>query len=278
VGRAERVTESRHPTFTREEVEEILRRATEHAKAASGDGIRQEELLEAAREAGIDTDSVQAAAAEIAAQREDRREREQATAELAEERRRGWRQSLTHFLIAGAFLTALNLVAVGGAWLFYVLASWGFFVALRGVRLLQPVDGAAIDRRVERTRRRRAADARRQQRKEAAEAWAERLRQQAEASARRADAAAHASRDFEDAVEKGVHALLGALARNIRALAARAAPPEPPASDFGRYVERQRAGDAAENPPPAKVRVELHPRAASDDEDDEATARRKRRR
>ena len=276
MGRAERVTESRHPTFTREEVEEILRRATEHAKAASGDGIRQEELLEAAREAGIDTDSVQAAAAEIAAQREDRREREQATAELAEERRRGWRQSLTHFLIAGAFLTALNLVAVGGAWLFYVLASWGFFVALRGVRLLQPVDGAAIDRRVERTRRHRAAKARREQRKRAAEEWAERLRREAEASARRVDAAARASRDFEDAVEKGVQALLGVLARNLRALAARAAPAEPRATDFGRYVERERA--AADPPPPPKVRVELHPRTAPPDEGEETSARRDRRR
>lgn len=284
MGQAARVTEKPQKTFTREEVEEILRRASEHAKAATDDGIRHEELLEAAREVGLDPSAIEAAAAELTAQRETKREHDEAKAELTEERRRGWVQGFVSYLLVGAFLTGLNLTVAPGLWLIYVLASWGLFVAMRGARLLFPVDEGKIEKRVEKKRKRRQAEERRAKMKREAEAWAERLRREVDASAKRADTAAQASRDFEDAVETGVQALLGVLARNIRDVAARAEENARRSdTEFNRYVDRRKREAGEPMPPPAKVRVEVHPRstAAADAEEEaarQADERRQRRR
>lgn len=255
-----RVADSR-PTFTREEVEEILRRATEHAKVATDDGIRHEELLEAAREVGLDPKAIEEAAAELEAQREQRRDEVEARAELTEERRRGFLSALTTYVVVGLFLAAINLTVASGPWAVWVLAIWGLFVGLRGSRLLFPVDPTRIEKRAAQKRKRREADARKAAARKEAEAWAERLRAEMQGSARRADQAARASRDFEDAVEKGVQALLGVLARNIREVAARAEETgRQRDSEFNRYVDRQKRTAGEPVGPPAKVRVELHPR------------------
>jgi hypothetical protein len=271
------VTEPSQKTFSREEVEEILRRASEHAKAATDDGIRHEELLEAAREVGLDPAAIEAAAAELHSQRELKRDHDEARVQLTEERRRGWLQSLLTYVLVGACLTALNLTVAPGAWLVWVLAMWGLFVGLRGARMLFPVDEGKVEKRVEKKRRRRQADERRAQLKREAEAWAERLRREVDASAARADSAARASRDFEDAVEKGVSALLGVLARNIRDVAERAE--RNSQTDFDRYVARQKRAAGEPVPPPAKVRVEVHPkRTAPTDAVEEALGRQDARR
>lgn len=273
-------------SFSRDEVEEILRRAADHAKAATGDGILHEELLEAAREAGLDPSAIDAAAAELTAQREDKRAFADAEAEIREERSRGFIQSLLTYLVVGGFLTAINLTVASGAWIIWVLAIWGLFVALRGSRLLLPPDRRKVEKRVEKGRRRRKAENERLQRKREAEAWAERLRSEMKASAERADHAARASRNFEEAVDSGVQALLGVLARKIRevAAAAEASERQRADTDFNRYVDRKKRAAGEDVPPPAKVRVELRPMRSSsaptpdEEEEEERDERRSSRR
>ncbi len=254
------VSGSRTPgSFTKDEVEEILRRATEHANAATGDGILHEELLDAAREAGLDPASIDAAAAELAAQREDRRDFTEARAEIEEERRRGFLQGLATYAVVGLFLAGINLTVAKGPWAIWVLAIWGLIIALRGTRLLFAPNADRIEKRVEKKRRKRSAAQRRAERREKANAWSQRLRDEMAASAQRADAAARASRNFEEAVDSGVQALLGVLSRKIRdaASAAEASERDRASSDFNRYVERQRRARGEAVPPPAQVRVEV---------------------
>jgi uncharacterized protein YhaN len=274
-------------TFTREEVEEILRRASDHANAATDDGILHEELLEAAREAGLDPASIDAAAADLEAQRADRQAVAEATAEITEERRRGFSSSLVTYLVVGLFLTGINLAVAPGPWLIWVLAIWGLFVALRGSRLLFAPDAGKVQRRVEKKRKRREADERKRRLKQEAQAWSERLRREMRSSASRADDAARASRDFEQAVDAGVQALLGVLARKVRdvAAAAEASERSRAQTDFDRYVDRQRRAQGSDVPP-ARVRVDVRPSPAKarvepvDGEvvDDEIAAARKRQR
>jgi len=264
------VSDSRNPgsytpsSFSRDEVEEILRRATEHANAATGDGILHEELLEAAREAGLDPASIDAAAAELAAQREDRRELTEARVEIEEERRRGFLQGLLTYFVVGLFLTGINLTVAKGPWAVWVLAIWGLFMALRGTRLFFAPNADRIEKRVEKKRRKRTAAQKRAERRDKATAWSQRLRDEMAASARRADDAARASRNFEEAVDSGVQALLGVLSRKVRdaAAAAEASERGRASSDFNRFVERQRRARGEPVPSPAQVRVEVTARAA----------------
>lgn len=272
-------------SFSREEVEEILRRASDHASTATDDGILHEELLEAAREVGLDPASIDAAAADIEAQRAERRDVAEATAEIEDERRRGFRSSLVTYLVVNVFLAAINFTVAPGPWLIWVLAIWGAFVALRGTRLLSAPDAGKVKKRVEKRRKRREAEARTKRLKQEAEAWSERLRREMRSSASRADDAARASRDFEQAVDSGVQALLGVLARKVREVAVAAEQNEQRrSSDFNRYVDRQRRSQGSDVPP-ARVRVDVRPAATKarvepvDGEvvDDDVAERRRRR-
>jgi hypothetical protein len=264
-------------SFSRDEVEEILRRAADHAKAATDDGIRHEELLQAAREAGLDPDAIDAAAGELEAQRADKRAYADAELQIKEERRRGFLQSLLTYLVVGGFLTAINLTVASGVWIVWVLAMWGLFVALRGSRLLLSPAPEKVEKRVLKQKKRRADEDRKNQRRRAAEAWAERLRNPPWAENQKsaapgnqksregkADDAARVSRNFEDAVDSGVQALLGIVARRIREVAAAAEASERRRqdTDFNRYVARKQRTAGDEVPPPARVRVEVGPARA----------------
>lgn len=264
-------------TYSREEMEEIFRRAAEQTQfAQSGaDAIRYEDLVAAAREVGIDPSSVAEVAQKVEAERhlvaQKADEDDIVRHELSERRHRARRGLLTYSIVT-AFLVALDFMTPGGPWAQWVALIWGLFVALRMGRAMLEPSRSERERIIGRETKRRAKKAREEQRRRAAEEWKLRLHAQQEAIRRelaqqeerrrerdrgRREAnreLERASREFEHAVEEGVTQLLTALAKRI----GDAARDELPKGDFGDFVrrERQRAsGVPAERPGP-RVRVE----------------------
>lgn len=264
-------------TYSREEMEEIFRRAAEHTQfAESGaDAIRYEDLVAAAREVGIDPSSVAQVAQKVEAERhlvaKKADEDEIVRHELSERRHRARRGLLTYSIVT-AFLVALDFMTPGGPWAQWVALGWGLAVALRMGRAMLEPSRSERDRIIGRETKRRAKKAREEQRRRAAEEWKQRLHAQQEAirrelaqqEERRRDRERErrqanrelerASRDFEHAVEEGVTQLLTALANRI----GEAARDELPKGEFGDYVrrERQRASGVPVDRPAPRVRVE----------------------
>src|SRR5690625_1544273 len=109
--------ESGTPRYSRDEVEEILRRAAERTHD-HGDALTHDELVSAAREAGIDVGALELAASELAIRRED----ERAVHAWDARRKRRFGSHAITFLIVIAGLVLLNLLT-GGPW-------WSLVVAL----------------------------------------------------------------------------------------------------------------------------------------------------
>ena len=290
-------------TYSREEMEEIFRRAAEHTQfAQSGaDAIRYEDLVAAAREVGIDPSSVAEVAQKVEAERHlvarKADEDEIVRHELSERRHRARRGLLTYSIVT-AFLVALDFMTPGGPWAQWVALIWGLFVALRMGRAMLEPSRSERERIIGRETKRRVKKAREEQRRRAAEEWKQRLHAQQEAirrelaqqEERRRDRAREqrqsnrelerASREFEHAVEEGVTQLLTALAKRI----GEAARDELPKGEFGDFVrrERQRASGVPVERPAPRVRVEPpaptppSPEVLDEREDDERRRRDRR--
>jgi hypothetical protein len=165
--------------YTRDEVEEILRRALETQPV---DSLSYEDLVEAAVEAGIDADDVEAAARQIEEEREIRFE---------EERVIGWRrkrflQSVYTYVVVNAGLFVIDIMSGPGWWVQWVLAGWGVALALGARRALLP------DR--------------------------ERIRQRAQrrlARRKRGQWERHVRKEVDRAIQVGVDALVDAAARKL---------------------------------------------------------------
>ena len=173
--------------YSREEVEAILDRAL---RARDLEGLSHEELVEAAREIGIDPSQIDEAALEV-------READAVVAleqSLLQQQRRDFGRHLLTYLVVNAFLFAMNTISGGTLWVWWVILGWGLGVALQGVKALFP-DRAALNRKARRHLEREA-----------------RRRQKEERKRRGRQAAA----GFESAVEAGVTALVDAIGRNIR--------------------------------------------------------------
>ena len=275
-------------TYTREEMEEIFRRAAEHTTFGSSgqngaDAIRYEDLVAAAREVGIEPQAVEQVARKIESERRDliqRGEADQIVQREYAQRRYKAKNSLLRFVVISAFLGALDATTPGGPWAHIVALCYGLFIALRWGRtlLFEPSesDREAI---LQRESRRRANEARRaqrlQERAERERARAEKkLRADAEARQFRSRLEAQqaavrreleqrhlrherhntAAREFESAVEEGVTALLHAVARRIELAAKNIDDVQNfPNGEFGKYVRGQR-GAPQENAP--RVRIE----------------------
>lgn len=142
------------------ERDEILRRAI--AAQEGSDDITHEELVDAAREIGIDPAKVEAAAAEISRERGRRAEESEDDAlvrtEVSRRRGRFGRHLLTYLIVNGA-LVAMNLLAGGAFWAIWPILGWGLGLALQAARALpgpSDEDREQILRRLSRRRARRA--------------------------------------------------------------------------------------------------------------------------
>lgn len=117
--------------YSREEVEEILRRALE---AQPLETLSHRDLVDAAVEAGIDAADVEAAARQIEEEREVRAEEQRIVAR----RRRSFLQNIYTFVVVNAGLFVIDVMAGPGWWVQWVLAGWGIFLALGARRALMP--------------------------------------------------------------------------------------------------------------------------------------------
>lgn len=265
----------REPRYTREEVEEILRRAAERMHAEGGtagldERLAHEELVDAAREAGIDPRAVEEAVGEVAEQRRDRL----AVQRWVAARRRRFASHLITWAVVNAGLFLVDLLSGGGWWFFWPLLGWGIFVALQGLRALRAPTPEQVQRVTRRERRRLEAERKREARRLEREARRDRDRAQRERRKR-------VERDFDRAVESGVTALMGVIANRIEA-AARASHAGPlPDTEFNRYVARRKQGAPTEPGGAAVARGEVArvasgagaPRVRVEERDDEGAGR-----
>lgn len=235
--------------WSREEMEEILRRAAERTHARE-DGLHHDDLVAAAREVGIDPGAIDEVADELG------REREERSAIERYDRRRRMRflGSLSVYAVVNTFLFLLDMITPGGPWFMWPLLTWGLFVAMQALRAARPADPEAVAEFSRRERRKREAEQRREAKRRAKE---ESRRREEERRERRREV----EKQFEHAVEEGVTALMSALASRIESAARAAAPPdERPLADteFNRFVAKQKRAERGEPEPPkasAQVRV-----------------------
>jgi len=232
------------PQYTDEEAREILERAIERGRT-DDTAFSHADLVEAAREVGIDPALVDEAAAGLHVELQ----RKQLLAQIRAHRREKFGRSLATYVIVNAFLVAIDLATGGGLWFYWPLLVWGLFIALTAVRTYLPTRAqeerqlAREERRLHKRRRRQEAAARARER----------------AAARRS-----AEREFDQAVEQGVTLLLAAAARHLAGVATHAAErsrPRPRAEDseFARYVDEHKHGTrgsrAASRTPAARAPV-----------------------
>lgn len=108
--------------YTDEEARTIFERALELDGQARSEGLRHDELLEAAREVGLSDETVEQAVQEMMLDRAARRAR----ATIIERRRRRFKNHLIPFLIVNAFLLLLNwFISPGIWWALFPLWGWG---------------------------------------------------------------------------------------------------------------------------------------------------------
>jgi 2TM domain-containing protein len=188
-------------TYTREEADEILRRALAGGQTSAGDGsgIGHDDLVAAAREVGIPADAIEAAAGQLGEHRivNERVER------LRKKKQRAF---VRHFIIYAIVNSGIFLFDWfdGGPWFFqFPLIVWGVLLLVLGVLQLAP-NMESLTRRAERElerERRRAA-------------------KQLRIAARTGRTAGGPGgvKAFEAAVEEGVNALMSAAAQAIRGL------------------------------------------------------------
>jgi hypothetical protein len=109
---------------SQEEVNAILRRALER-QGSTGDAITHEELIETAKELGIEPGSLEAAIVE----QRSVGEYEAARALYLVQRRQKFFEHLRSYLIVNFVLLVIDLVVTEGTWFFWPLFGWGIGVA-----------------------------------------------------------------------------------------------------------------------------------------------------
>lgn len=241
-------------SYTREEMEEIFRRAAERTQAQE-DAVRHEDLVAAAREVGIDPSTLDDALAELG----EEKTAEAAAARWTREARQRFVSHFSAYAIVMTFLGALNVLATPGIWwALYVGLAWGLGVAFSARRALLRPTTEQVERLLAREEKRAAKKAAREARRQAAEAWRRRWRElgdeakaAAEARKRRGSVLAQTEREIDRAIEEGVTALVAALGRRAanaaealgKELGAAGTAAPAPRTDFDRYVAEKKVAE-----------------------------------
>lgn len=149
--------------YSQEEVNAILRRALE--RQGSSSAITHDELIETAKELGIDPAALESAISE----QRTVGEYEAARAEYLVQRRQKFYEHLRSYLIVNFVLFVVDLVTSGGVWFFWPLFGWGIGVAFDASDTFWPkekdIDRGA--RRLMEKRARQEAELRKLERKNA---------------------------------------------------------------------------------------------------------------
>ncbi len=146
-------------TYTREEMDAILKRAIEREQAKS-EGISRDELIAAAAEVGIAPEEVEAAARELDAKKAENaagdQKRRESLAVVDENRaraiRRFWRQAVTYAGLS-LFFFAMNLQTHARWWIWAVLGM-GLSLSFRAAKTFFGEHDASDDGMSRRERRR----------------------------------------------------------------------------------------------------------------------------
>ena len=239
------------PTYTQEEVTEILKRAMKQ-QSIEKQGLSHEELIEMAGEVGIDCSAVESATAELAETRADERARREEALELSQERSRLFNAfvgALFTYLVLGGMLyfidrrSAAALGISGRSWGSPSPCSFACAAVIFPQRSLARRK-AREQRKAEKLQRKALREAKHQQLletfglrpsrpivspSEAGHFRVEPRRQDVEAQVNAG------AREFETAVQAGVAALLNVAARKIQEHAERASE-----GDRGGGVKRRR--------------------------------------
>ena len=123
--------------FTQDEVNAILRRAIDRQGGASSAGtVSYKDLIETARELGIDPSQLEAAMQE----QEEQGSTEAAREAWKKQRKQKFFQHLRSFVIVNLGLMVLNLVFGGPPWFFWPLFGWGIGLAFDAAETFFPKD------------------------------------------------------------------------------------------------------------------------------------------
>lgn len=228
--------------YSAAEVQEILRRAAEKT-AAQSDDLEHDELVAAAREAGLDPAAVEAAAAEVHAGRS----REDAGRELREKKRKGFLSHLSAYLIVNVALVLMSLLVTGRPWSAAVAIGWGIGLAFHLLSAFREptkdeiqefvLEREARDKALERVRDKLASKQREHEERQRDRDAKEQKRQEKQ---RRKEKIAEASEALESAVEKGVAAALEAAAAQLDQLTKQGQPQGQPPTEFSKYVQEKK--------------------------------------
>src|ERR1700683_2183619 len=159
--------------FTQEEVNTILSRAVERQNPSAG-GLTYAELIDTARQAGIDPAAIDEAVSELQTGRVTAAEDEEVNAELARRMWRSWRRFSLHFTVFVMFsvlITVINLEQGGEQFYPIPILSWGIVIALPFMAVLFPTvfprpgrgEGIRVALRTREDKNRRRAEKERQQ-------------------------------------------------------------------------------------------------------------------
>lgn len=268
--------------YTSAEVQEILRRAAAKSQDHS-DSLAHDDLVEAAREAGLDPAAVEAAASEVAQSRAS----EDAGRELREQKRRAFLSHLSAYVIVNVALVLLSLFATGRPYSLTVAIGWGIGLAFHLLNAFrEPTKDDIREYVIEREAREHALQRVRdklvdkQRAHEARDAERARKEQKRDEKRRRKEQIEEAKDALENAVQQGVTAVLKAAASEIDARV-QSKPTHAADSEFARYVREKKApasngasavgGDpSTTSAKPTGVRVDAG--ARDRDEDPEHTA------
>ncbi|MDP3278597.1 MAG: 2TM domain-containing protein [Deltaproteobacteria bacterium] len=220
--------------YSPDEVREILRRATQGRDKSDANSLSRDELIEAAREAGLDADAVARAADEVS----ESRALDAHRASMAGVRRRELRAHATVYLLANLAIVALGVLFATKLW---AIVTLGWAVALlmhANVALRRPSDDEVRDALEVRALEERA-------RRAAIQAEESRLLLLEEKQAKISlSASQEQARDaLVSALDKSVEAAMRTAAKKLETLAERLNGETQPAkseSEFGKYVAQKK--------------------------------------
>jgi len=233
--------------YSAAEVQEILRRAAEKT-ASQSDELEHDELVAAAREAGLDPAAVEAAAAEVHAGRSSH----DAGRELRAKKRKGFLSHLSAYLIVNVALVLMSVLVTGRPWSAAVAIGWGIGLAFHLLSAFREptkdeiqefvIEREARDKALERVRDKLASKQREHEERQRDREAKEQKRQEKQ---RRKAKIAEASEALESAVEKGVAAVLEAAAAQLDQLTKQGQPQAPPSTDFSKYVQEKKGSSVS---------------------------------
>ena len=133
--------------YNRDEADAILSRAIER-DSKRGD-LAHEDLVAAAREVGVSSEALEAAAQEVLAERT----RQTDLAMVRREQRQGFFGHLIPYILVNGFLITINVFTTRFPWALFPALGWGIGLVLHLMAVLRP-NPEALEWHLERRRRR----------------------------------------------------------------------------------------------------------------------------